>query len=184
MRHALTFWIVVGAGVAMGTAYTIFGWLPSLREVEALQASMVVTDVRINETIAQVRDIPALLMRCRRAETRVGALRQRILAADSLSPAMKTLDELAAQYHVRIERLTFSTDTLLAGLRTSPSSFELPVSLTFSGRYLDFGMMLEHLDGLPFFLRFTDFNILRDPSSEPLIIETLARVRLHPASQR
>lgn len=184
MKNVLTFWILVAMGISTATAYTIFGWLPGLRDVNELQASMVETDARINETISRVRDIPSLLMRCRDAETRVVELRKRILEPDSLSRAMKTLSQLAAQYHVRIGQLAFSTDSLIAGLRTSSSSFELPLSLTFSGRYLDFGMMLEHLDELPFTIRFTDFNMVREASDEELIIETLARVRMQPASKR
>lgn len=186
MNYRMLFWLTVGAAVLLTGSYSAFIWLNSEREIDRLQASMDTTDARVRTAIDQVREIPSLRSRTLASQIRTRALHDRILSPDSLTSAIRALEGMAFRHHVRVERITFSTDSLLEGLKAAriarQSSFELPLWLVLKGHYLDFGLMLERIEQLPCTIRFTDIRVVRDEPSGMLLFETMARLRIRSSS--
>lgn len=184
MKSQTKFWILLGFTAALITGYFLFGFLPMKMKIDQANASMTRTEQEINASIQRIRQIPA--MRDLRDESRltVENLQKRIVVPDSITSAMSRLKSLCAEHQVKIIAMNFSTDSLLYKSRVSgaaPSeSFELPILFELEGRFLDVGMMMEHVNRLPFTIGFTDFNMSTQEKSDKLNMEARASIRVSP----
>ncbi len=175
------FWILAACFFSALVVWTWFGLLSVRTAARQTDDDIHKIERSIERSFAEIRMIPDVQRDRQRVEWRVRNLRNRVLAIDSISPAMTQLNELAQQFQMRLRTIDFSTDTLLSLSRLyagSSESFELPLLLEIEGRYLDFGLFVEGLPKLPFAIVVTDFRMQASGRKNTLIIEARAKVRI------
>ena len=182
MKNQVKFWILLGViGTVIGV-YIIFILMPIQKAIADTQSSITQTEREIGLSILRIRQIPEMRRHRDRLKSGVESLQKRILPPDSISSAMSQLKQVSAQYGVTISTMNFSTDSLLSKSRSveagSNESFELPVLFEFEGRFLDIGMMIEHIHRLSFIISFTDFRMSSLDKSDKVKLEARACVRV------
>jgi Tfp pilus assembly protein PilO len=182
MKSQIKFWILLAFSAAFIAVYFLFGFAPMKMKIDQANASMTRTEQEIDASIQRIRQIPGMRKLRDQSLLTVENLRTRIIVSDSISSAMSRLNRLCAEYQVKIITMNFSTDSLLYKSRasgTAPNeSFELPILFEFEGRFLDVGMMIEHVNRLPFMISFSDFSISTQEKSDKLKMDARASIRI------
>lgn len=182
MKSQIKFWIAVAITLGIIAGYTFLGFMPLKKNIDATEKDMHRTELEIEQIAQRIKSIPDMRKQHAQLTRRVASLKKMVLDPDSISSSMNQLNMLCKQFQVQLNSIDFSTDSLLARSRdaanVSSQSFELPLVLEFQGMFLDFGILMDHLNRLPFVICFTDFNLAAQEKTEKIKFSVRAWIRI------
>lgn len=123
--------------------------MPALDDLQAFDRTLVANRALVAANSQKIKRIPDVWRSLDSIEREIKGLKARLVDRDSLAHVLDMISQLAAKFDIRIRSASFAVDSLTAD-PGGRQSVKLPVVLELSGRFLDFGMFVEHLDRLPF----------------------------------